>query len=311
MATLFETMDGIYRLNVAQQRWVVFNVRNAAAQAGHLPSLAAIHHADLQVEEAARLQAAYAVANGRRTDTRDAQALDREIDRLVNVVHTVLTAFADLGRTNPIGLEASDLLATAFPSGLGAHVNAPHTEQASLNLDLVKRLTSPEAAPFVARNGLDPLVVELAAASLRFRALIGADTDVTWDEVRAGVQLGQEAVLLAVMTIAACFRPHAPHDVELRDAILRPFREIMSTIGAEKRAERAEGIRNKAKKAAELALEGGDEEGAEDEPADDALADQDTATGEDGAEEESDPADAESDGNAAANARADESLAAK
>lgn len=325
MSALFSMIENVYRLNVAQLRWVMFNVRAAAVHAGHLHAVAVIDAATVRVEDAGRAHQEYTIANARRADSRDAQNLDRQIDRTVSILHSVIDAFAGMGRETPVGREASDLLAEAFPYGLAGHVNASHTEQASHNLNLVQRLSSPTNLPFVTRNGLEPLLVELSANSLKFRTLIGADTTITFDEVRAALTLAEEAVLLAVMNIASSFRPHVKHETDTRDAILRPYREMMSKVGAEKRAVLAEAKRDKAAAQAEAQAEAaeagetdanaGDQDGTE---RTDTTGEPDAAPDSDAAPAPAEPAATPVAGPAAVpqgqdttNARADESLAAK
>lgn len=206
------------------------------------------------VQEAIVLRQTRSHEEGEKVWSVKARDLDQQIDKNVHYIHDVVIAAANRP-SHPHNAAARKIISTLFREGLASFVQVKFSDQALLNLELLKLLKG-EGQKLVEAMGLGEAVAELEAQADEFSAELDVLTrSTTPTEVSQAEDVALDATLGVIHFVMGAYRTHVPGELVIRERLLVPVVQVNAELHAWYQEQQREGKQKAeaARKAAEAA----------------------------------------------------------
>ena len=215
----------LYVLSTGRRLWALAQVEKAALDADLNPLAAHCHQALADDQVTRDLEARWAGDKGASQFAPEARPVDTLVDIALGALRDAIDAEArDADPGDLLAADAGKLLQEAFPVGLAAITTLPYFEELSEVQRIIALLKSDAWADKVEHLGLQRRLTRLVELEKKYAEVIALPArTVTFDEVKAARQKGQNRLLQAVAMILGQYPSESETDVAGRRALLAPI----------------------------------------------------------------------------------------
>jgi len=171
----------------------------------------------------------------------DASSVDQQIDRTLTMIWRILGHYTR-DYDDRLATKAQEFRELLFPQGLGGHIHLEFPDQLAANDRVIEILETDEYRQWFDEQGFRSFANRLRSLNASFGAFLtdspmsgggtgGEGGKVTWNDVKAARNLGQELLLQLVARVLGIYAD----DADTRNALLEPVVSQLRSMAQHRR----------------------------------------------------------------------------